>query len=259
MTMNDSRMESGASFKTGIVSQIKLGFIRATLPDMDDLETDWLPVLVFGDTQNNKSFAMPSVGAQVALLLDGRCEDGVCLGTVYSDVDTPTAPNERTVHTTFSDGAVLEYDPTTSKLLFTGSKEIEVVGENIQVTGKDTMVKTDTATIDSQTTTVKAQTASIEASSTTVKSDTATIDSPSTSVTGNLAVAGVVNAAGYGMGGNAVTGKARFVGDIEHIGDYDQQGNYTQTGGKVSSNGVVLDEHTHDIEKDDETDKPNQT
>ena len=132
--MNSTQQEALATLKTGIVTAVKKGYIQASIPEFGDFITDWLPVLIFGDTQNNKSFAMPAVGAQVKLLLDARGEDGVCLGSIYSDVDIPTAPSTEAIHTTFSDGAVIEYDPISSTFRMTGFKNGILDGEMLDFT-----------------------------------------------------------------------------------------------------------------------------
>lgn len=136
--MNDTQRESMATAKTGIAIEVKPGFVRAVIPDYDDFETDWLPVIMYGDTLANKDHAMPSVGAQVALLMDARGEDGFCLGSIYSDADMPTAPNVATRHTTFSDGAVLEYNPETSAFSLTGFKKGALKGDDLNVDVKTT-------------------------------------------------------------------------------------------------------------------------
>ena len=138
--MNNTQQEALATLKTGIVTAVKPGYIQASIPEFGDFITDWLPVLIFGDTQSNKSFAMPLVGAQVKLLLDARGEDGVCLGSIYSDVDTPTAPNTEAIHTTFSDGAVIEYDPVSSTLKASGFENAFLAGGILQIDVSQTIV-----------------------------------------------------------------------------------------------------------------------
>ena len=138
--MNNTQQEALATLKTGIVTAVKPGYIQASIPEFGDFITDWLPVLIFGDTQSNKSFAMPSVGAQVKLLLDARGEDGVCLGSIYSDVDTPTAPNTEAIHTTFSDGAVIEYDPASSTLKASGFNSAVLSGGTVDINASLTTI-----------------------------------------------------------------------------------------------------------------------
>lgn len=136
--MNDSQMEAFPTLKTGIVTEVKTGYIRADIPEFEGFITDWLPVIVYGDTLSNKAFAMPTVGAQVALLMDARGEDGFCLGSFYSDADTPTAPNPTTHHTKFKDGAVLEYNPESSTFNLTGFKNGNINGDQLKFTANQT-------------------------------------------------------------------------------------------------------------------------
>lgn len=136
--MNDTQMEAFPTLKTGIVTEIKIGYIRANIPEFEDFVTDWLPIIVHGDTQSNKAFAMPSVGAQVALLMDARGEDGFCLGAVYSEADVPTAPTTTAHHTQFKDGAVLEYNPESSTFSLTGFKNGNIDGDQLNIKAKQT-------------------------------------------------------------------------------------------------------------------------
>lgn len=119
--------ESVVTLQFGIVKSVQQGRATVELPDMDGLITDFLPVLV-SDSQDNKHFRMPSIGSQVSLLLDSRGERGVILGAIYSDVDQPTSPNNSASHTTYKDGAVIEYDPESSTLKASGIKDAIIDG-----------------------------------------------------------------------------------------------------------------------------------
>lgn len=198
---NKTLTEAVTTLKFGIVTEIKNGAIKAKLQDCDDLITDWLPVVIFGDTQDNKSFAMPAVGAQVALILDSRCEDGVCLGSIYSDVDSPTAPNDKTTHTKYSDGAVIEYNPETSTLNALDVKDIVITAKgdvNITVTGNTTIKSSGDLSLESGGAfSIKSggafsvnasNTVNIESSTTSTIKGTSgiTLDAPTTAITGGL-------------------------------------------------------------------------
>lgn len=107
-------------FKVGIVTaqQVVTGAgasgagcrVRVQFPDLDQLQSWWLPVVQRG-THDDKDFWMPDIGEQVVVLMDQFYEDGAVLGAIYSTVDTVPAgmtPDKR--HLTVKDGAVFEYD-----------------------------------------------------------------------------------------------------------------------------------------------------
>lgn len=79
--MSRTQEESGATFAFGIVTAVDAGrgWARASLPEYDNLETAFLPVLQ-RRTHRDKALNLPDVGEQVVLLLDLRGEDGVILG-----------------------------------------------------------------------------------------------------------------------------------------------------------------------------------
>jgi phage baseplate assembly protein V len=107
------RYQSVNQLETGIVSAVRLAptpRVRVKFPDRGNLESYWLRVLST-NTQNNKDFWMPDVGEQVECLLDEKFRNGIVLGSSYSSADVPPAGmtlDKR--HTTFKDGATLEYD-----------------------------------------------------------------------------------------------------------------------------------------------------
>jgi len=62
---------------------------KAILPDMDDMETDWLPVLQTF-TKGAASYAMPRVGQQVyVVFLDDQALEGLIIGGRYSEKSPP--------------------------------------------------------------------------------------------------------------------------------------------------------------------------
>jgi len=104
--------KTGTHYITGLViaQDIPGARVRVQLKDLDGCPSYWLAVGQ-KNTQNNKDFYMPDEGEQVAVLFDFEYEDGVVMCSVYSTVDTP--PSGMTGdkrHTTFKDGATLEYD-----------------------------------------------------------------------------------------------------------------------------------------------------
>lgn len=76
----------------GIVSDRKPEgcLVRVTLEELDNLATDWLPVLQRG-TKSNKGYWLPDIGEHVVINTDEDIENGVVIGTIYNSEDTPDA------------------------------------------------------------------------------------------------------------------------------------------------------------------------
>lgn len=126
------------SFKNGIVEESKPGWAIIRFPDIDDLLTQWLPV-VHSKTQDDKQFWTPDIGEQVKCLMDDRLEDGCILGAIYSEVDVPPTEDPDEYGITFKDGAWFSYNRRTGLFtaLIIGDAIIEV-GANLsaKVSGK---------------------------------------------------------------------------------------------------------------------------
>lgn len=116
--MSRTQEESGATFAFGIVTAVDAGrgWARARLPEYDNLETAFLPVLQ-RRTHRDKALDLPDVGEQVALLLDLRGEDGVILGAIWSEVaPVPQTDGADVDVRRYADGTVLRYDRTAHRL-----------------------------------------------------------------------------------------------------------------------------------------------
>lgn len=134
--MNETLREALATLKYGIVDEVhpQRHRVKVRIPDLDDMVTHWLPVLVAGRTMNDKDYSLPEKDEQVALLLDGRGEEGIVLGTIFSDADPPPEnASEDLWHKSFQDGTRLEYDRA-SHVLKVDAKGL-TGGLNIQVEG----------------------------------------------------------------------------------------------------------------------------
>lgn len=121
------------SFKNGIVEDSKPGWAIIRFPDIDDLLTQWLPV-VHSKTQDDKQFWTLDIGEQVKCLMDDRLEDGCILGAIYSEVDVPPTDDPDEYGITFKDGAWFSYNRRTGLFtaLIIGDAIIEV-GANLSV------------------------------------------------------------------------------------------------------------------------------
>lgn len=83
--------------------------VRGTFPDRQDLLSPWLDVPV-RDALDDKEYSLPSVGAQVAVLLDEHGDSGCVIGALYSDADPAPAAGVDIRRWTMKDGTKLEYD-----------------------------------------------------------------------------------------------------------------------------------------------------
>lgn len=126
------------SFKNGIVEESKPGWAIIRFPDIDDLLTQWLPV-VHSKTQDDKQFWTLDIGEQVKCLMDDRLEDGCILGAIYSEVDVPPTEDPDEYGINFKDGAWFSYNRRTGLFtaLIIGDAVIEVGANlNVKVGGK---------------------------------------------------------------------------------------------------------------------------
>ena len=98
-------------YRLGIVKEQDLvnARVRVVFPDHQQMLSYWLQVLA-RKTQNDKFYAMPDVGEQVACLMDEHDEAGAVLGAIYSSVDIPPVQSADKYHISFKDGATVEYD-----------------------------------------------------------------------------------------------------------------------------------------------------
>ncbi|HCL5251816.1 TPA: phage baseplate assembly protein V [Salmonella enterica] len=134
----------GVTRQTGIISdidEVKV-CVRVTLPECDDLRTNWLPILQ-RNTQNNKDYWLPDIGEQVEVLLDDNGEDGVVLGAVYSSVDAAPVASLDKRYVQFADGAAFEYDRKEHQLTINGGIEKIVieVKTSISITAPQVAIK----------------------------------------------------------------------------------------------------------------------
>jgi phage baseplate assembly protein V len=212
---NDTRDEAGVTLKFGTVSAVDTdGRCRVRLADFDNLRTASLPVLQ-PKTQDDKHYWLPDIGEQVAVLLDGRGDDGLVLGAIYSSEDTAPVANIDKHHVRYKDGAAFEYDRQSHTLTINGGIDHIVIE-----VGADVTVKAGTKV---------------------------TIDVPDTEITGNLLVQGSITymqgMAGYGSIQGASAG-AVFNGSVEIKGNA-RIDNNIDVGGNATVAGTNPNHHSH--------------
>ena len=150
----------GVTRQTGIISDIDETSVRVrvTLPECDNLKSNWLAVLQ-RNSQDNKDYWLPDMGEQVEVLLDNNGEDGVVLGAVYSTVDTAPVASRDKRYVQFSDGAAFEYDRSTHQLTINGGIEkivIEVINgtcltsPNVEIKAQQVTVTSDTVDVEAE-------------------------------------------------------------------------------------------------------------
>jgi phage baseplate assembly protein V len=174
-------------FKNGTITERNpaTGMVRVSFLEDENIVSDWISIVV-PFASKNSLFAMPDVGEQVACMMDEHCENGVCLGAIYSNDVKPKQSGDDISSVEFSDGTKVIYDRGAHTL-------------NIDTKGDITIKTTKNVKIECLNATVKA-------------SATTKIDSPNTQITGILTVDGniigkaAIQAVGDIRAGNGVTG-----------------------------------------------------
>lgn len=121
-------------FLTGIVWDSKPGFAKVQLDEDDEdtgFTTDWLPML-FLNTLNDKEAVTLEKNTQVKVLITHNRREGVILGAIYSDKDTPPdEANNNTWVKKFADGTYISYDKQNGKLTadIKGTVDIKASGK----------------------------------------------------------------------------------------------------------------------------------
>jgi phage baseplate assembly protein V len=200
----------GVSFKTGLVAEAKPGFARVRFPDLDDLVTDWLPVLVKKSLQDKECWTLDK-GEQVACILDEYFESGCVLGAVYSDADVPPVSSPDTMCFKFFDGGHFEYDRGSGKLTIVTTGPVDVTA------GGSVMVK----------------------------APSVTVDALETTFTGNVLVKGALSYLG-GMSGAGGSGgaSAKIKGGVEVEGPVHASGDITSDA-DVRAGDISVQHHRH--------------
>lgn len=210
----------GVTRQTGIVSDIDETSVRVrvTLPECDNLKSNWLAVLQ-RNSQDNKDYWLPDMGEQVEVLLDNNGEDGVVLGAVYSTVDTAPVASRDKRYVQFSDGAAFEYDRSTHQLTINGGIEkivIEVI-DSTRLTSPNVEIKAQHVTVTSDTVDVKAM--------------AVTVDAPLSTFTGNVTVMKKLTWLGGMAGSGGIGNAATITGNVNVIGNVQASGTLQDSGG----------------------------
>ena len=134
----------GATLQFGTVSAVDdtRHAVRVQLPALEDMETDWLPVVSLG-AGGNRFYALPDPGELAVCLLDARGEGGVCLGVIYNESD-PVPESDRNIWCKrFANGTVIRHDrssgqvmvDTPGDVLVKAAKQVKIQTPNTEITG----------------------------------------------------------------------------------------------------------------------------
>ncbi len=101
----------GATLQYGTVAEVDAAAhaVRVTLPALEGMQTDWLPVVSLA-AGGNRFYALPDPGELAVCLLDARGEGGVCLGVIYNAADPAPAADRNIWMKQFSNGTVISHD-----------------------------------------------------------------------------------------------------------------------------------------------------
>lgn len=111
--------------RIGIVAEVdtKIGLCRI---QTGEILTDWLHWLT-SRAGSSRTWWAPSLGEQVLLLsLGGELDTGFVLPGIYSDHFPAPSASPQAYHVSFSDGAVLEYEPETGALTVSGVQTADI-------------------------------------------------------------------------------------------------------------------------------------
>lgn len=183
--MMETLREAMATLKYGIVTALDATThrVRVRLPDLDDLETAWLPVLTLR-THRDRFERLPDVGEHVAVLLDARGEDGLVLGAIFSARDPSPGGSSDITAARFADGGLIQYDRASGTLtvIATGPVVVQAGGP------------------------------------VTVTAPSVTIDAPQVTVTGHLTVGNGIAVSGGGGSAATISGNVAVEGSISASG-----------------------------------------
>lgn len=116
-----------ATLQFGTVAEIddKKHAVRVVLPALENLQTDWLPMITLA-AGGNQFYCLPDMGALVVCLLDARGESGVCLGAIYNEAD-PVPATSRDLHVLqYANGTRIQHNRKTGDILIKTSGTVMI-------------------------------------------------------------------------------------------------------------------------------------
>lgn len=130
--------------RVGVVVETDLAAARCRV-QTDGLKTDWLQWIT-PRAGHSQTWWAPSVGEQVLLLaIGGELDTAFVLPGIYSEDNPAPSASADAVHTSFPDGAVIEYEPKTGALKATGIKTAEITAsQSLTATVPVVLIKAET-------------------------------------------------------------------------------------------------------------------
>ena len=131
----------GATLQYGIVDAVdeKSHAVVCRLPALEDIRTDWLPVLTPA-AGGNRFYSLPDTGELVICLLDARGEGGVVLGAVYNDEDRPPVSDRNIWMRRFANGTVISHNRQTGEVSVKTSGQVKVKAKKVHIDAPDTEI-----------------------------------------------------------------------------------------------------------------------
>ena len=130
-----------ATLQFGIVSAVDEAAhnLRVRLPALENMETDWLPMITPA-AGGNRFYSLPDEGEQVVCLLDARGENGVVLGATYNTVDKAPAASKDVWMRRFKNGTVIQHDRKTGNIDIQTQGTVTVNAPDTIITGNTTVM-----------------------------------------------------------------------------------------------------------------------
>ena len=117
--------------KFGIVTAINPLTAKARVEFAEDeLISYWLPILQ-KKTLKDKFYSIVDVGEQVACLMDENSEEGVILGSIYTNLDSVPAFSQEQHLIRFEDGSFIEFNKERQQLTIV-AKTVSIVADVFQ-------------------------------------------------------------------------------------------------------------------------------
>jgi len=111
--------------------------LRVTLPALENLQTDWLPMITPA-APGNQFYSLPDVGTLVVCLLDAQGETGAVLGAIYNDADPTPASNAELHVLQYRNGTRIEHDRSTGDVRVTTSGKVLVQASEVTLDAPQT-------------------------------------------------------------------------------------------------------------------------
>nr|DAS23495.1 MAG TPA: baseplate assembly protein [Caudoviricetes sp.] len=111
--------------------------LRVTLPALENLQTDWLPMITPA-ALGNQFYRLPDVGTLVVCLLDAQGESGAVLGAIYNDADPTPASNAELHVLQYRNGTRIEHDRSTGDVRVTTSGKVLVQASEVTLDAPQT-------------------------------------------------------------------------------------------------------------------------